>query len=301
MQSGVYENLYDSRWLPPWRIPWLPSNHTMQQLLCQSTEQMYGPFTDGNWPTSSQKLAEENAVKVMLTRASVGMDDKLAREEYLVLQWMLRHYLSKENDYPGMIPCYTNASGNKLAWHPHDSIGPIGKLETLIRMTTMMRNNHLTKSTEQEEDLKLDILDEEEAQKILEKWKDDYTEWMDPSDISNFFHTRLTEPATWQAKLTKDHATLLWNIAGQYELAFYFLQVPFTLKNLVLYNSCEKMFIAGRGEAIRQDMHKTVRQEAVQLAKMWMTDIQFYQASEAHPLYDDPFLSVISMSVTPKQ
>ena len=101
------------------------------------------------------------------------------------------------------------------------------KLEQLISATHAQRLIHCNKPAE-------DILDEGKLKVILDAWKNDYEQWMRPEKLSNMWH--ISNQQRHQA-LRNAFRSHLFQMAGSYDAAVFFLVAPFNNQNLVLFRN----------------------------------------------------------------
>jgi len=102
------------------------------------------------------------------------------------------------------------------------------KLEQLISETHAQRVIHCNSPAE-------DILDEDKLKIIIDAWKNDYEQWMRPETLSKMWHISNQQ---WHQALRKAFRSHLFQMAGSYEAAVFFLVAPFNIENLLFHRQC---------------------------------------------------------------
>ena len=77
-----------------------------------------------------------------------------------------------------------------------------------------------------------DILEEDKLAVILNSWKNDYRQWMRPETLANTWEMN---PQEWGRMLRRAFRSHLWQIAGSWEMAVFFIVAPFSNYNLEVF------------------------------------------------------------------
>ena len=99
------------------------------------------------------------------------------------------------------------------------------KLEQLISETHAQREAHCDNPAEQ-------ILQEDKLKVILDKWKDDYEQWMRPERLRGTWGMAQQQ---WHQYLRRVFRSHLFQFVGSYEIAVFFLVAPFNNDNLQIF------------------------------------------------------------------
>jgi hypothetical protein len=105
------------------------------------------------------------------------------------------------------------------------------KLEQLIEATHAQRLIHCDGPAE-------DIVNEDKLKVILDAWKNDYEQWMRPETLSNMWHISNQQ---WHLVLRTAFRSHLFQLAGSYDLAVFFLVAPFNNDNLSIFRRFRKL------------------------------------------------------------
>ena len=99
------------------------------------------------------------------------------------------------------------------------------KIEQLISETVAQRAWHC-------DDPAADIVEEVKLKKILDRWKDDYKQWMRPETLKKSWWD---SEQGWHQTLRKAWRSHLFQMVGCFEMVIYFIVVPFNNDHLLVF------------------------------------------------------------------
>jgi hypothetical protein len=137
------------------------------------------------------------------------------------LEWFTEKYLWKD------VPQYGPSSDGFTRKHQDTEWTAAEKLEQLISETLAIRTSHCDLSAN-------DILEEDKLGKCLQRWKNDYKQWMRPERLDKCL--QMTQQQ-WNQCLRKAFRSHLFQIVGSYEMIVFFIFAPFSNDHLMVFRN----------------------------------------------------------------
>ena len=167
--------------------------------------------------------AHSAATGLLRPRATAAMRAARSERNEDLLNWLRDYFFWKDIAY------YRFSSDGTVRWQGNVTCAPLDKLEMLLRVTSEQRMKYLEIGGRQHLESVI-VFTEDECNVIWQQWfQRDWRLWMHPERVAECEHM---SDHWWKQTVRKAHRAFLFQLVGCYELAVFFVYVPFSYQNL---------------------------------------------------------------------
>ena len=152
--------------------------------------------------------------------AAIQLAERENNEE--LLNWLRKQFFWNH------IAHYTMSSDGTVRWQEQIKCTPVDKLEMLLELTTEQRRKHLQTSAREHLETTT-VFTKEDCDGVFGQWMHKEWQWLHPETLDKY---RRYTHHKWRQTVRRAHRAFLHQVVGCYELAVFFLYVPFSFQNL---------------------------------------------------------------------
>jgi hypothetical protein len=223
------------------KLKWFCAKHSSVDTFCTKLWQIYQNHWLPRDSVSALKAAvpslqvANNAAQLVLfsshsaatghlrPRATAAMRAAHSENSEDLLNWLRDRFFWQD------IANYSISSDGTVRWQGNVTCAPLDKLEMLLRVTSEQRMKYLEIGGRQHLETFI-VFTEDECNVIFKQWfQRDWRLWMHPETVAQCENQ---SDHVWKQTVRRALRAFLFQLVGCYELAVFFVYVPFSFQNL---------------------------------------------------------------------